>query len=201
MEGLHPEFALGIAEVHVNSERTPIVNICVSMNLHQTPPISPEAILSGIGSADRELIATYLGLLVAGDGLAVMKGAVKDLGKKLRLFENDAAAQLKERVQAISRSTATDDELRHQLWFALTESLRVKGPTPFSRRSGRTTASALAVRTSERLSPAIREARRLEEKRRKPFGKIAGVPPSPWNQCRLPKADACAGGDGSAVAR
>lgn len=137
------------------------------MTTRQTPPISPETILSGIGHADRELVATYLALFSAGEGLALMKGALKGLGTKLKLREDDTAAEMKARVQAIVLSEATDDELRHQLWLTLTESLAVKSPTPFSRRSGRMSASALAVRASERLSPAIRAAWKLEEKKRR----------------------------------
>ncbi|MCP5389827.1 MAG: hypothetical protein H6915_08680 [Novosphingobium sp.] len=137
------------------------------MITRQTPRISPETILSGIGHADRELVATYLALFAAGEGLALMKGALKGLGTKLKLREDDTAAEMKARVQAIVLSKATNDELRHQLWLTLTESLVVKSPTPFSRRSGRMSASALAVRASERLSPAIRATWKLEEKKRK----------------------------------
>ncbi|MBW0157619.1 hypothetical protein [Sedimentimonas flavescens] len=131
-----------------------------------TATISPEAILSGIGKADRVLIATYLALLAAGDSLTIMKGAVKDLGKKLRLLEEDTAAQMQDRIQTITASPVTDDELRHHLWVALTKSLDAQGETPFSPRSARMSASALAVRASERLSPTIRKTRELEEEKR-----------------------------------
>lgn len=163
---LSPKNGLGNGVFRVDSARRSTANMCVSMDLRQTPPIHPEAILSGIGHADRDLIATYLALLAAGEGLAVIKGAAKGLGSKLKLLENDTAAQTKARAAAISGSTASDDELRHQLWFTLTESLAAQGPTPFSRRSGRMSASALAVRASERLSPAIRAARKLEEQKK-----------------------------------
>ncbi len=146
------------------------------MDSTEAVPISPDAILSGIGHANREMIATYLALLAAGESLALMKGAVKDLGKKLRLLENDTAAQLQDRIRTISSSPATDDELRHQLWLELTKSLDVPSPTPFSRRSARMTASALAVRASERLSPSIRKARQLEEKKQKHFAENGGRP-------------------------
>jgi len=86
---------------HVNDAPNPIVNIGIFMSLPRYLPISPEAILSGIGHADRGLIATYLALLAAGDGLAVMKGAVKDLGKMLWLA--DQAKGLAQRVGAPTR--------------------------------------------------------------------------------------------------
>lgn len=142
---LNPKNGPGNGVFRVDSERISILNLCVSMNLHQNPSIHPEAILSGIGHADRNLIGTYLALLAAGEGIAVMKGAVKGLGKKLKLLENDTAAPMNARVQAVVKSTATDDELRHQLWFTLTESLSAQGPTPFSRGSGRMSASSVLI--------------------------------------------------------
>lgn len=120
----------------------------------------PTAILSGIGLADRKTLATYIAMLSAADSLSVFKGAVKGLGAKINILEDTSVAELQAAVETVAVSDATDDELRHRLWYELVGALEVQSPTPFSTRSARSSASAIAVRASERLSPSLRKAKR-----------------------------------------
>ena len=126
----------------------------------------PIAILAGIGLADRAALATLLALFQQAGGASLVKAAAKGLWGKLTVLAgqpdataDDTGAALAVAKKEILGSAATDEELRHRLWLDLVMALNAKSATPFSPRSARQSASALAVRVSEHLSPGIRKAR------------------------------------------
>lgn len=126
----------------------------------------PIAILAGIGLADRAALATLLALFQQAGSASLVKAAAKGLWGKLTVLAgqsdvkaDDTEAALVAAKKVIFESVATDEELRHWLWLDLVTALNAKGATPFSPRSARQSASALAVRVSEHLSPGIRNAR------------------------------------------
>ena len=139
--------------------------------------LEPIAILAGIGLADRAALATLLALFQEADNASLVKAAAKGLWGKLTVLAGQADIAASDTGEALATvkneilaSTATVEELRHLLWHALVTTLKVKGATPFSPRSARQSASALAVRVSEHLSPGIRkvrEAARTEMERAK----------------------------------
>ncbi|WP_340109421.1 hypothetical protein [Pikeienuella sp. HZG-20] len=88
------------------------------------------------------------------DALTIAKGAVEDIGRRLRLIGSDRGASLRTRVDELVMSDLPDAALRHRLWYGLSKGLATSTSTPFSTRSGRASAASMAVRTSERLSPA-----------------------------------------------
>ena len=130
----------------------------------------PISILSGIGLADRAALATLLALFQEAGGGSLAKAAEKGLWARLPgvvgKASADDGASLSAAQKGILDSRATDDELRHRLWWDLVTALDVRGQTLFSPRSARQSASALAVRVSERLSPAIRKAKDLAQSKR-----------------------------------
>ena len=133
------------------------------------PSQDPISILSGIGLADRAAMATLLALLQQAGSASLIKAAAKGLWERLAVVGGKAGADEGDSLSAaqkeIVESSAADAELRHRLWCELVTALDVRGTTPYSPRSARQSASALAVRVSERLSPAIRKARDLAQSR------------------------------------
>lgn len=147
----------------------------------------PIAILAGLGLADRAALATLLALFQQAGSAALVKAAAKGLWGKITVRsgqqvvgDSDAGAALVAAKATIFGSAATDEELRHRLWLDLVTALNVKGATPFSPRSARQSASALAVRVSEHLSPGIRKARETAmaeiERAARPAGASPDVP-------------------------
>ncbi len=90
------------------------------MSVTPQAPVTPDAILSGIGLAERNALATFTAMLPVADGRAVMKRVVKALRVKATILEDTMVNELQAAVEGIAASQATDDELRHQYWHTLT---------------------------------------------------------------------------------
>ena len=124
------------------------------------PIVRPVDILAGIGTLERGEMCQFISLLECVDGLFLAKGAVADMGGKLGL-ETDAAAKRLQAVQNdLARSTASDAALRFRLWSRLSEAMALPSVVPLSAKSAMRSASAFAVRASERLTPSIRARHR-----------------------------------------
>lgn len=137
-----------------------------------TPVVRPVDILSGLGGLERAEACQLIALLECVDGLFLAKGAVAGVGAKLGL-EMDAAARRLESLQNdLARSSATDSALRFRLWSRLTEALALPSAPPLSQKFATRSASAFAVRASERLTPSIR-ARHRNTSRETPDGGFA----------------------------
>jgi hypothetical protein len=122
--------------------------------------ITPDAILAGIGLFHRSELSALIAILEAADALGVAKGAVEDIGRRLRLIEADNGARLQAQAEELANSDQTDAALRHRLWYGLAKGLVTSTTTPFSSRSARKSAASMAVRASERLSPSLAKRRR-----------------------------------------
>ncbi|MFZ5965334.1 hypothetical protein ACOXXX_20515 [Thalassococcus sp. BH17M4-6] len=149
--------------------------------------VRPIHILAGLGTLERAEICQIIALLECVDGLFLAKGAVAGMTAKLGL-ESDAAA---ERLQALqddlAGSSASDGALRFRLWSRLTEAMALPSVAPLSTKSAIRSASAFAVRASERLTPSIR-ARQRRADRNEPDGGIAervgGKAADYWNSAK-----------------
>ena len=78
------------------------------------------------------------------------------VGAKLGIDANAAAARLQAAQNDLAGSLASDAALRFRLWSRLTEAMGLPTDVPLSRKSATRSASAFAVRASERLTPSIR---------------------------------------------
>lgn len=135
------------------------------------PIVRPVDILAGLGTLERSEICQIIALLECVDGLFLAKGAVAGLTARLGV-ETDAAAERLRAVQVdLVGSSATDGALRFRLWSRLSEAMALPSVAPLSMKSATRSASAFAVRASERLTPAIR-ARRRKTDRKEPDGRI-----------------------------
>lgn len=125
------------------------------------PPFArPVDILSGVGTLERAEICQIIALLECVDSLFLAKGAVAGVGAKLGIDTNAAAARLQAAQNDLAGSPATDAALRFRLWSRLTEAMGLPSVLPFSEKSATRSASAFAVRASERLTPSIRARHR-----------------------------------------
>lgn len=124
--------------------------------------ISPLAILAGIGSLDRRSLCTLIATLEAADMTSVAAEAVRLPAGKLGFEIKQMADAANEAGDALSSSDHEDHALRHRLWRRICDALNVKGVAPLSSQTARENSAALALRTSERLSPAMRERHRRE---------------------------------------
>jgi hypothetical protein len=121
-----------------------------------SPRPSAAAILAGIGLLERRELAAFIALLEAGGTVQLAKGAVKDVARRLRLMGDDGASGVLTLAAQLEMSGHCDDVLRHRLWVALSTALVIPTDiTPYSTRSAKLSAAALAVRASERLSAAL----------------------------------------------
>ena len=120
------------------------------------PVIRPIDILSGLGGLDRAEMCQMIALIECVDGLFLAKGAAAGVGAKLGIEVDVAAAKLQGAQDKLSSSSSSDGVLRFRLWTKLSESLALPFDPPFSAKSATRAASAFAVRSSERLTPAIR---------------------------------------------
>lgn len=140
--------------------------------LTELPIVRPVDILVGLGTLGRSDMCQIIALLECVDGLFLAKGAVAGMGAKLGL-ETDAAAERLEVVQnELANSSATNAALRFRLWSRMTEATALPSVAPLSLKSATRSASAFAVRASERLTPSIR-ARHRKADRNEPDGGIA----------------------------
>lgn len=143
--------------------------------LNHVSTIRPVDILSGLGILQRAEMCQTIALLECVDGLFLAKGAVAGVGAKLGL-ETDAAAERLRVVQNdLSGSSATDAALRFRLWSRLTEAMALPSVVPISAKSATRSASAFAVRASERLTPSIRARHRKSDRNRPDGGLTAQV--------------------------
>ncbi|MCT8160004.1 hypothetical protein [Pseudoruegeria sp. SHC-113] len=111
-----------------------------------------------------------IALIECVDGLFLAKGAVEGIGAKLGLSADAAAKRLKAAQIDLAESSASDAALRFRLWSRLTEALALPSVAPrLSEKSATRSASAFAVRASERLTPSIR-ARHRRTKHKEPYG-------------------------------
>lgn len=134
--------------------------------------IRPIDILSGLGVLERAEICQFIALIECVDGLFLAKGAVEGIGAKLGLTADAAAERLQAARNDLARSLASDAALRFRLWSRLTEALALPSVVPaLSRKSATRSASAFAVRASERLTPSIR-ARHRTARQHKPEGGV-----------------------------
>lgn len=122
--------------------------------------IPATSILAGVGELGREELCGLIVMLEKTSGLDIIQGAGKAAIGKLGLFGDDAATQMVEARARLSHSSVPDHVLRHRLWFRLAEALSVPILPPLSTHSARKATAALAVRASERLSPAVRAERK-----------------------------------------
>ncbi|WP_281968663.1 hypothetical protein [Roseovarius nanhaiticus] len=113
-----------------------------------------------------------IALLECVDGLFLAKGAVAGVGAKLGLERDTTAKRLLAVQNDLVRSSATDAALRFRLWSRLTEALTLPSVAPLSAKSATRSASALAVRAAERLTPSIRARHRTVD-RKEPQGGLA----------------------------
>ncbi|MGC8202050.1 hypothetical protein ACP2AV_05035 [Aliiroseovarius sp. PTFE2010] len=125
------------------------------------PIIRPVDILSGLGVLERAEICQIIALIECVDGLFLAKGAVQGMGAKLGLAADAAAERLQAAQNDLAGSSASDAALRFRLWSRLTEAMSLPCVVPcLSAKSATRSASAFAVRASERLTPSIRARHR-----------------------------------------
>ncbi|HCP80366.1 MAG TPA: hypothetical protein DIT67_01785 [Octadecabacter sp.] len=117
--------------------------------------ITATSILSGLGSLDREEICSFLVILEEIGAVSLAKGALEDVGKRMKIIDNVTAKGMDAAKQRLIDSPETDAILRHRLWVRLADALVVPTTVPLSSRSARRAATALAVRASERLTPSV----------------------------------------------
>ncbi|MFD0980432.1 tyrosine-type recombinase/integrase [Tropicimonas aquimaris] len=100
-------------------------------------------------------MCSFLALLETLDGVNLTKSAIADLGKRMRILNRVSEDAVDGARKRLLHSSAPDAILRHRLWVRLADALAVPSTIPLSSRSARRAASALAVRSSERLTPAV----------------------------------------------
>lgn len=124
------------------------------------PVVRPVDILAGLGHLERAEMCQIIALLECVDGLFLAKGAVAGVSAKLGLEMDAAAARLQALQDDLAGSPSTDAALRFRLWSRLTEAMALPSVAPLSVKSATRSASAFAVRASERLTPSIRARHR-----------------------------------------
>ncbi|WP_454276533.1 hypothetical protein [Roseovarius sp. MBR-154] len=144
----------------------------MSDKLSAHPIVRPVDILSGLGTIRRAEMCQIIALLECVDGLFLAKGAVAGVGAKLGLEMDVAAERLRVVQNDLAGSSATDAALRFRLWSRLTEAMALPSVVPISAKSATRSASAFAVRISERLTPSVR-ARHRKADRSRPDGGLA----------------------------
>ncbi|WP_425044640.1 hypothetical protein [Primorskyibacter sp. S87] len=125
-----------------------------------TTPITATSILSGLGSLNREEICTFLAILEGIGAISLAKGALEDVGKRMKLVDGTSVSSIDQAKQRLMDAPTSDAVLRHRLWVRLAEALMVPTTVPLSNRSARRAAASLAVRASERLTPSVVEQRK-----------------------------------------
>ncbi|MGX0878963.1 hypothetical protein ACSSV4_003667 [Roseovarius sp. MBR-154] len=146
--------------------------LSMSDKLSAHPIVRPVDILSGLGTIRRAEMCQIIALLECVDGLFLAKGAVAGVGAKLGLEMDVAAERLRVVQNDLAGSSATDAALRFRLWSRLTEAMALPSVVPISAKSATRSASAFAVRISERLTPSVR-ARHRKADRSRPDGGLA----------------------------
>ncbi len=124
--------------------------------------LSPVAILAGIGSLDRRSLCALIAALEKADMVSVAAEAIRLPAGKLGIEIRQMAEAASEGADALSTSDQEDHALQHRLWRQINDSLNVTDVAPLSSQTARENSAALAVRVSERLSPALRERQKRE---------------------------------------
>ncbi|MEQ9039401.1 MAG: hypothetical protein RIE24_13715 [Silicimonas sp.] len=136
------------------------------------PIVRPIDILSGLGVLERAEMCQIIALIECVDGLFLAKGAVEGIGAKLGLAPDAAAERLQATQNDLASSCSSDAALRFRLWSRLTEAVALPSAVlSLSGKSATRSASAFAVRASERLTPSIR-ARQRRADHKEPDGSI-----------------------------
>lgn len=133
--------------------------------------VRPINILSGLGVLERAEMCQIIALLECVDGLFIAKGAIEDIGAKLGLTADAAAERLQTAQKNIAGSSASDAALRFRLWSRMTEAVALPSAViSLSGKSATRSASAFAVRASERLTPSIRARHRRADRKKSEGG-------------------------------
>lgn len=130
-------------------------NLPVASGEQRPDQITAVSILAGIGSLNRRELCSLVALMECITALGLAQGAVEDLVKRLRVVKAGGGRDLEDQVEALERSALTTSVLRHRLLTHLAKAFGVPLGAPLSGRSAAQMAAALAVRASERLSPAV----------------------------------------------
>lgn len=131
-----------------------------------TPIVRPIDILSGLGVLERAEMCQIIALIECVDALFLAKGAVEGIGAKLGLAADAAAERLQAAQNDLAGSSASDAALRFRLWSRLTEAMALPWVVPsLSEKSATRSASAFAVRASERMTPSIRARHRRADRK------------------------------------
>ena len=151
------------------------------------PIVRPVDTLSAIGTLGRAELCQIIALLECVDGLFLAKGAVAGVGAKLGLDTNAAAERLQTAQNDLAGSLATDAALRFRLWSRLSEAMALPSVVPLSAKSATRSASAFAVRASERLTPSIRARHRKADGKEPDRGlaeRVGGKAAEYWNAAK-----------------
>ena len=124
--------------------------------------ISPVAVLAGIGILDRRSLCTLIAILEKASMISIAAEAVRVPAGKLGVEIKQMADAANDAAEAFFRSDQNDHVLRHRLWRRINDFLNIKDVAPLSSHTARENSAALALRTSERLSPGTRERHRRE---------------------------------------
>lgn len=141
------------------------------------PIVRPIDILSGLGVLERAEMCQIIALIECVDGLFLAKGAVEGIGAKLGFAADASAERLQTTQNDLAGSSASDAALRFRLWSRLTEAVAMPSVVPsLSGNSAMRSASAFAVRASERLTPSIRARHRRADRKDSDggIGELAG---------------------------
>ena len=148
--------------------------------------ISAESILAGLGTLDRQALCSLIAILETAGALSVAKEALRGPADKIGIDINSLAESAEESAAVLNDSDQSTSAIRHRLWRRINESLNIGGHAPLSSLTARENAAALALRTSERLSPGLRE-------RRKHKSETATTGPA-WKRAALQAVSAAAQG-------
>ncbi|GAB2206290.1 hypothetical protein ROS1_31060 [Roseibium sp. ROS1] len=128
------------------------------------PDIRAIDILSGIGTLSREQLCGMIAMIESVDGLSLAVGAVDAVRDRIGLGREETATSLQEARTRLFNSRIPDASLRFRLLVRISEGLDVPSSPPLSVKHAIKYASAMAVRTSERLSPGVRQRLHAEAK-------------------------------------
>ncbi|MFC3615057.1 hypothetical protein ACFORG_14915 [Lutimaribacter marinistellae] len=137
----------------------------VAIDGHLPHQITAVSILAGIGALERRELCSLIALMESINALKLAKGAVEDIGKQLRIMREGEGRDLEERGQELETSCLTTSVLRHRLLTHLATALGVPPIPPLSGKSAMQMAAALAIRASERLTPAVVSERNRRAKK------------------------------------
>ncbi|WP_170477026.1 hypothetical protein [Ruegeria arenilitoris] len=121
--------------------------------------LPPDAILAGIGLLDRQSLCSLISILESVDLLSLIRQTTDSVAKSLQLSDADDAQRVRAATDALYCSSVSTPTLRHRLWYRISQGLSVSSETPYTTKSAHRSSAAIAVRTSERLSPELQRRR------------------------------------------